>query len=224
MIEIRNGSVSLSRDGQRNLRFSLCLSTEDFAVLLGRNGSGKTTVLDAVAGVRPLDAGALFVEPSDGLVAYVVQDSASGLLPWRTILSNILLPSRLQSNSSEPMADKAIKLLSAFGLLERKDDFPYRLSEGEKQIVNLIRAVCTPASILLLDEPFAALNAKARVLAKEILAEFAAGRTTVFVTHDSLDLDLPISRCFVIADSTLAEINMNKAKEFLEDVAPKASV
>jgi ABC-type nitrate/sulfonate/bicarbonate transport system ATPase subunit len=222
MIEIKNGSVSLSRDGGRNLKVSLCLSTVDFAVLLGRNGSGKTTMLDIVAGIRPLDTGTLLVEPSGGLVAYAVQDSSSGLLPWRTILSNILLPSTLQSNSSKPMSDKAIKLLGAFGLLERIDDFPYRLSEGEKQIVNLIRAVCTPASILLLDEPFAALNAKARTLAKEILTDFAAGRTTVLVTHDPLDLDLPISRCFVITDSTLAETNMNEAKEFLENVAPKA--
>lgn len=223
MIEIKNGSVSLSRDGRRNLAMSFRLSTGDFAVLLGRNGSGKSTVLDAVAGIRPLDAGTLALEPLNAVVAFAVQDSASGLLPWRSILSNILLPSKLHNNSTDEMREKALRLLATFGLQERKDDFPYKLSEGEKQIVNLIRAVCTPASILLLDEPFASLNAKARSLAKAILAECAAARTTVFVTHDPMDLDLPITRCLVITDATLVEIDMNAAKDFLENVAATAS-
>jgi ABC-type multidrug transport system ATPase subunit len=87
----------------------------------------------------------------------------------------------------------------------------------------LIRAVCTPASILLLDEPFASLNAKARALAKDIIMEFATGRTAIFVTHDPLDLELPVTRWLLITDSTLLEVNMHEAKEFLENVATKTS-
>jgi ABC-type nitrate/sulfonate/bicarbonate transport system ATPase subunit len=221
MIEINNGALSLSRDGQRNLSISIHLSNDDFAVLLGRNGSGKTTALDTIAGVRQLDAGTLSIQPSNAAIGYVVQDSSSGLLPWRTILSNILLPSKLRAGSHDAMNEKALNLLSSFGLLDRKDDFPYRLSEGEKQIVNLIRAACTPANILLLDEPFASLNAKARSISKDVLEKFASGRTTVFVTHDPFDLDLPITRWLLITDSTLAEVNKETAKEFLENVATK---
>jgi len=224
MIELKNSSISLSRDGSRNLAVSLSLLTGDLAVLLGQNGSGKTTLLDVIAGVEQLDAGTVEVQPSNSPVAYVVQDAASGLLPWRTILSNILLPAQLHSELSDVMRDKAIGLLDKFGLADRKDDFPYKLSEGEKQIVNLIRAVCTPAGILLLDEPFASLNVKARLLAKTMLLEFAFGRTTVLVTHDSADLDWPVRRCFRILDSSVVEIDLSEAKEFLEDVVPNASV
>jgi NitT/TauT family transport system ATP-binding protein len=122
MIDIDDGVVSLSQDGRRNLRISVRLNAQDFAVLLGRNGSGKTTVLDTIAGIRQLDAGALSIHPVNAVVAYAVQDSASGLLPWYTILSNILLPSKLRADSVDAMSNKALKLLAAFGLLDRKND------------------------------------------------------------------------------------------------------
>src|SRR5437588_2718790 len=97
MIELRNSAISLSRDGRRILSASLRLSTGELAVLLGPNGSGKTTVLDTIAGVERLNSGTLQVDPPDSPIAYVVQDAASGLLPWRSILSNILLPANLRN-------------------------------------------------------------------------------------------------------------------------------
>ena len=224
MIEFRNGSISLSRDGRRNLAVSLSLSSGEFAVLLGPNGSGKTTLLDVIAGVTRMDVGTVVVEPLNSPLAYAVQDAASGLLPWRTILSNIILPAQLRNGMIDVPLDKAKSLLVEFGLGDRQDDFPYKLSEGEKQIINLIRTVCTPAEILLLDEPFASLNVKARIRAKAMLLEFASGRTTLLITHDPADLDWPISRCFRIKDSTVVEISLSEAREFLEDVVQKPSV
>jgi NitT/TauT family transport system ATP-binding protein len=224
MIEFKDTIISLSRDGRRNLSLSLRLSDGDLAVLLGPNGSGKTTVLDTIAGIRRVDAGTVILEPSAAPIAYVVQDSASGLLPWRTILSNILLPAQLQKSQSEGSVERAISLLTIFGLADRKDDFPYKLSEGEKQLVNIIRAVCTPAGILLLDEPFSSLNAIARSRTKEILLESAAKRITLLVTHDPADLDWPITRFFRIVNSRLVETNSSEAKEFLENVVSKAPV
>jgi taurine transport system ATP-binding protein len=224
MIEFKHSSISLSRDGRRNLAVNLSLSKGELAVVLGPNGSGKTTLMDVIAGIERLDVGRMLVEPSNSPVAYAVQDAASGLLPWRTILSNILLPTQLHNGLPEKTPEKALMLLGSFGLDDRKNDFPYKLSEGEKQIVNLIRTVCTPASILLLDEPFASLNVKARVKAKEMLLEFAAGRTTLLVTHDPADLDWPISRFFRIRDSSVIEIGLSEAKEVLEDAVQKTSV
>jgi NitT/TauT family transport system ATP-binding protein len=222
MIEFKDTKISLSRDGGRNLSVSFRLSPGDLAILIGPNGSGKTTVLDIIAGIRKVDAGTVTVEPAASPIAYVVQDSASGLLPWRTILSNILLPAQLQKSLSNGSVEKAESLLTTFGLTERKDDYPYKLSEGEKQLVNIIRAVSTPASILLLDEPFSSLNAIARSRAKAILLESAAGRTTLLVTHDPADLDWPITRCLQIINSQLVETNILEAKEFLENVVSKA--
>lgn len=223
MIEFKNALISLSRDGRRNLSVSISLATGDLVVLLGLNGSGKTSLLDVIAGVSRIDAGSFNIEPPGSPVAYVVQDSASGLLPWRTILSNILLPSQLRNTTDDGFSNKALALLEDFGLAERKHDYPYKLSEGEKELVNVIRAVCTPANTALFDEPFASLSAVARTRVKRILFEFVAGRTTVLVTHDPADLDWPFTRYLQIVNGTVVETNSTEAREFLENVAAKAS-
>jgi NitT/TauT family transport system ATP-binding protein len=153
MIEFHDTVISLSHDGQRRLLVGFRLSKGDLAVLLGANGSGKTTILDVIVGARKPDTGAVKTEPANLPVAYAVQDSSSGLLPWKTILSNVLLPSLVANNSSEDKRTQALTLLKQFGLAQRQQDFPYQLSEGEKQIVNLIRAVCTPAHGRLMKPP-----------------------------------------------------------------------
>lgn len=224
LVKFENASISLSRDGRRNLSISVCLEPGDLAVLLGLNGSGKTSLLDVIAGVRHVDAGHVRIEPNNKPVAYVVQDSASGLLPWRTILANILLPSRLNNQLNDRSVERAYMLLETFGLAERRDDFPYKLSEGEKEIINLIRAVCTPAETVLLDEPFASLNAVARTKAKNILRDFVAGRTTVLVTHDPVDLEWPFTRFLQILDSSIVEMSIREANEFLGNAASGTAV
>lgn len=222
MIEFKDALISLSRDGRKNLTASLRLESGDRAVLLGLNGSGKTSLLDVIAGVGRVDAGSFRIESVHDPIAYVVQDSASGLLPWRSILSNILLPSQLRDGAGEGLQHKAGSLLTAFGLAERMHDFPYKLSEGEKEIVNLIRAVCTPAKVVLLDEPFASLNAVARGRAKSILLEFSKGRTIVLVTHDPTDLDWPFTRFLQVVNSGVVETNLQEAKDFLENAVSKS--
>jgi ABC-type nitrate/sulfonate/bicarbonate transport system ATPase subunit len=227
MIEFENGLISLSRDGRRNLEVSLRLLPGELAVIIGHNGSGKTTILDTVAGFAHLDSGRLTIEPYDLPIAYAVQDSASGLLPWRTILANILLPARLRNAEANPnmdeVSEKALDCLARFGLAERKNDYPYKLSEGEKQLVNLVRAASTPSSVVLLDEPFASLNARARSRAKMMLLDFVLRKTTILVTHDAADLDWPIKRFFRVIDSIVTEISVSDAKGFLQN-ATEASV
>jgi ABC-type nitrate/sulfonate/bicarbonate transport system ATPase subunit len=217
MIEFHDTTISLSHDGRRRLSIGFRLSKGDLTVLLGANGSGKTTILDLIAGARKPDTGTVTTEPAGLPVAYAVQDSSSGLLPWRTILSNILLPSVVANRCSEQNRSEALRLLEQFGLAERRQDFPYQLSEGEKQIVNLIRAVCTPAEILLLDEPFSSLNSRTRALAKEKLLQFASNRTTILVTHDPTDLEMPFNRFLRIADSSVEEVDSKEATSFLRN-------
>jgi NitT/TauT family transport system ATP-binding protein len=221
MIEFHHTIISLSQDGQRKLSIGFRLNNGDLAVLLGTNGSGKSTILDLIAGARKPDAGGVRTEPASLPVAYAVQDSSSGLLPWRSILSNILLPSLVANNSTEDKRTQALSLLKQFGLAQRQQDFPYQLSEGEKQIVNLIRAVCTPAQIMLLDEPFSSLNSRARALAKDKLLEAAKDRTTVLVSHDSTDLEWPFNRFLLIADSSVKEVDLKEARTFLENAVSK---
>jgi ABC-type nitrate/sulfonate/bicarbonate transport system ATPase subunit len=221
MIEFHKTVISLSHDGQRTLSIDFRLNKGDLAVLVGANGSGKTTILDLIAGVRKPDTGKVIAEPANLPIAYAVQDSSSGLLPWRSILSNVLLPSLVAHQSPENTRGKALSLLTQFALADRQRDFPYQLSEGEKQIVNLIRALCTPAEILLLDEPFSSLNSRTRALAKENLLQAAKSRTSVLVTHDPADLEWPFNRLLRITDSSIQEVDLSEAKTFLENAVPK---
>ena len=144
------------------------------------------------------------------------------ILPWKSVLNNILFPAAMSKKDDAETKSKALSLLEEFRLAERCDDFPYRLSEGEKQIINVIRCICTPASVVLLDEPFAALNSHVRVKIKTLLAEFAKGRSTVLVTHDPVDCDLPLNRFFLISDSVVEEVDSKRAKDFLSNVISKA--
>jgi len=199
------------------------LSRGDWAVLVGPNGSGKTTILDIVAGVRQPDRGTLSVQSPENPIAYVVQDSNSSLLPWCSVLSNILLPLRLHRSSLGNEPAEALTLLAKFGLAERAYDFPYRLSAGEKQLVNLVRALSTPAEIVLFDEPFTNLNALVRSSVEKLVVDFARNRTTLFVTHDPADLDLPITRYFKIDNEQVIEVQRCEAQESLTHVESNAS-
>lgn len=221
MIAFNNTVFNLSSDGRRKLSASFRLERGDFAVLLGLNGAGKTTLLDAIAGFRQPASGKIEVA-ADGPIAYTVQDSDSGLLPWKSVIANILFPSVVAGRDGAEIAAKAERLLDEFRLRERRNDFPYRLSEGEKQIVNVIRCACTPASVVLLDEPFAALNSRARVKSAALLTEFAIERTTVLVTHDPADCSLPLNRFLLISNSAVEEIDSKAAKEFLSNALSKA--
>ena len=95
MIAFNNTVFNLSSDGRRKLSATFRLERGDFAVLLGLNGAGKTTLLDAMAGIRHAAEGKVEVAPANSPIAYAVQDSASGLFPWKSVLSNILFPAAM---------------------------------------------------------------------------------------------------------------------------------
>lgn len=217
MVTISQGQVALSSDGKRRLDVSLRLTKGDVALLVGPNGSGKTTLLDVVAGVRVLDAGTMERPRAFQPIAYAVQDSISGLLPWRTIAENILLPARLHGQVGDEMLAQSHRLMEMFRLRERADDFPYKLSGGEKQAANLIRTLCTPCSLALIDEVLASLHHDLRSRAKTELATWLDQRTALLVTHDPDDLDLPFTRFFAINGGTVHEVERGDVVKVLEN-------
>jgi ABC-type nitrate/sulfonate/bicarbonate transport system ATPase subunit len=218
MISISQGRVALSRDGSRCLKATLNLEQGDLAVLVGPNGSGKTTLLDIVAGVRPLDAGIIERSRAAEPIAYAVQDSASGLLPWRTVAENILLPAQLHDAVTEALVQRSSRLLESFRLGSRARDYPYKLSGGEKQSVNLIRTLCTPCSLALIDEVLASLHHDLRAIAKRELVSWLEERTAILVTHDPDDLGLPYTRFFAINSGSVEEVDRATAERVLHDV------
>lgn len=109
--------------------------------------------------------------------------------------------------------------MEMFRLRERADDFPYKLSGGEKQAVNLIRTLCTPCSLALIDEVLASLHHDLRARAKTELASWLdqRKRTALLVTHDPDDLDLPFTRFFAINGGTVHEVGRGDVVKMLEN-------
>ena len=166
----------------QNLTFTL--EEEQCLCLLGPSGCGKTTLLRLLMGLEEVSEGDITLSP--GLIehmSYVFQEPR--LVPWRSCLENVLLPLELTRSNSAGQRDRATALLQQLGLGERLGHFPSELSGGMQMRVALARALVTEPRIILLDEPFAALDERSRFRMQDLLLSFKAefGLQYVFVTH-----------------------------------------
>ena len=164
------------------------LRAGEFLSLVGPSGCGKTTLLRLLNGLIRPDAGEVLYrgrppEPSAD-IAMVFQSAR--LLPWRTVAGNIEFVLGLRGLSRQAGAERARALLGAVGLRDFADAFPHELSGGMQSRVGLARALAVEPAVLLMDEPFAALDAMTReTLRAELLRMWARRRmAVVFVTHD----------------------------------------
>jgi NitT/TauT family transport system ATP-binding protein len=160
----------------------------EFVSLVGPSGCGKTTLLRLINGLIPADEGQVRVlgqEPVPGPDLATVFQSAR-LLPWLTVAGNIEFVLKLKGLSRADQTSRARSLLGAVGLRDFAEAFPHELSGGMQQRVGLARALAVEPKVLLMDEPFAALDAMTReVLRKELLQLWSRrGMAVVFVTHD----------------------------------------
>lgn len=166
------------------------LRAGEFVVIVGRSGCGKSTLLNTVAGLHRLDRGEVRFQggPIDGpsrLRTLIPQDQA--LLPWRTLLSNVSLPLRLAGTAAPEARRLAAEQLGAVGLAEHADRYPWQISVGMRQRVALARALAVDPVLLLLDEPFNALDWEARAAMHDQLRsarERRPGLAILMVTHD----------------------------------------
>ena len=168
---------------------SLTVRAEEFVTLLGPSGCGKSTVLGMIAGLVRPDAGRVLVDgtPSDGpnpdKVALVFQDG--GLFPWRTALDNVTFGLELRGVPAAKRREIARGLLEPMGLRGFEKKYPRELSGGMRQRVAIARALALDTPILLMDEPFGALDEQTRLLMGEWLVGIRrrARKAVVFVTH-----------------------------------------
>jgi ABC-type nitrate/sulfonate/bicarbonate transport system ATPase subunit len=193
--------------------FDIKINRGDVCLIIGTNGSGKTTLLDIIGGNRKLDKGTCVIN-SNKPISYALQDVDNCLLPWFNVIDNILLPNKLFVTNNQNI-EKAHYFLKQFSLFNRIYDFPYKLSGGEKQIVNFIRTIFSPSEILLFDEIFAAMHSDTKKIAQDILKDEIKGKTTLFVTHDKDDLVLPHNRNFAFINNQLVEVGIEQANEIL---------
>jgi NitT/TauT family transport system ATP-binding protein len=171
-------------------QLSLEVHTQEILCIVGPSGCGKTTFLRAIAGLTDLSAGELLVankpvtKPPDG-VAMVFQHF--GLLPWKTVFDNAAFGLAMAGESRERIKERVNHYLDLVGLTGFEEHYPFQLSGGMQQRVGLVRALAINPMILLMDEPFAALDAQTReVLQEELLALMQRPderKTMVFITH-----------------------------------------
>jgi NitT/TauT family transport system ATP-binding protein len=167
---------------------SLDVYPEEFVSIVGRSGCGKSTLVNIVAGLLPASAGEVQVqgqavtEPMES-IGMVFQSPV--LLPWRTVLDNVLLPVELLGMPREPALRAARDLLALAGLAGFERAYPHTLSGGMQQRVAICRALVVDPPILIMDEPFGALDAMTREeMAYELLRIWQERRKTLlFVTH-----------------------------------------
>jgi NitT/TauT family transport system ATP-binding protein len=193
VIEIHGVSKSFAaRQGvdavQALLDVDLTVDANEFVTILGPSGCGKTTLLRAVAGLVPIDSGEILVEgkPVTGPGperAMVFQNFA--LLPWSNVLTNVAFGLELRGVDRKERERRAMDLVELVGLAGFERRLPGELSGGMQQRVGLARALAVEPKVLLMDEPFGALDEQTRrLLQEELIRIWEATRTTVlFITH-----------------------------------------
>ena len=199
--------VGFSFPGRQVLAgLSFGVAPGEFVAVLGPSGGGKSTLLRLIAGLLPLGAGRVLVQgtPVSGPrqdVGMVFQKAT--LLPWRTALDNVLLPAGFRRGASPAERTRAENLLAAIGLADSAGYYPAQLSGGMAQRVGLARMLLHDPDVLLMDEPFAALDAMTRERMALVLQELwqERPRAAVFVTHSIQEALLLADRVVVLAHS-----------------------
>jgi ABC-type nitrate/sulfonate/bicarbonate transport system ATPase subunit len=191
-IELRHVSKTFLGNGRAvpALRdISLKVMPGEFVTIIGASGSGKSTLFNLCVGLLEPDEGSIIIdgdEPQNrlGMLGYMPQRDL--LLPWRSVLDNVLLPQDIKGVPRRESRDKALEMFQRFGLESFEHDYPSSLSGGMRQRAALLRTWLTGCDTLLLDEPFGALDALTRKELQDWLLRVwqGLGRTVVFITHD----------------------------------------
>ncbi len=192
-VEVRNASVvyqTADAPVHALADIDLDIAEGEFVALIGPSGCGKTTLMRVIADLEKISAGSVRVNgvsPHEARLAraygYVFQ--APALFPWRTVLANVTLPLKIQGRSKTESQAIALEQLARVGLTGFEGKYPWQLSGGMQQRVSIARALSFEPRILMMDEPFGALDEITRDRLNEQLQQLWARerRTVVFVTH-----------------------------------------
>jgi NitT/TauT family transport system ATP-binding protein len=191
-VELRDVNLRyFNREGETEALRGITLSVApaDFVAIIGQSGCGKSTLLSLISGIlAPTDGEVLVdgqqVNGPSRKVGYMLQQDY--LFEWRTILENAVLGAEIQGADMKRARERAKDLLTAYGLGQFLHHRPRQLSGGMRQRVALARTLCTEPDIVLLDEPFGALDSQTRLaVADEVTGILRReGKTTILVTHD----------------------------------------
>ena len=194
LVDVRNVSKRYkSRDGKKDFtalnHINFQMKEEEFVCLLGPSGCGKSTLLKLLSGLERADEGEIYIDGSPvkgpgNDIGMVFQDYA--LFPWLTVEKNIGIGLTVRRVSKKVLKEKTDWAVELVGLKEFRNYYPYQLSGGMKQRVAIARALVLDCKILLMDEPFGALDAFTRMNLQDDLIRLWQKQkfSTIFVTHD----------------------------------------
>lgn len=205
-LEVRNLTQTFDQKGTRlqvldNLNFSV--DDREFIALLGPSGCGKSTLFNVISGLLTPDAGTIYLDGEyiygdTGNCAYMQQKDL--LLPWRTVLKNVLIGPEIHKEPLDIAKAEAEHRLAQLGLGGFENSYPMQLSGGMRQRVALVRTLLFRKEILLLDEPFGALDAMTRTVMQSILLDIwtEERQTVLLITHDVEEALLLADKIYVL--------------------------
>lgn len=202
----KNGDVTVLDD------LSFSINESDFVSIIGPSGCGKTTIFNIIAGLLEPDSGTITyrgqeIDSLRGRVGYMMQKDL--LFPWRTVLGNVLLGLETRGVDAGEAEAKAREYLKQFGLAGFENAYPKTLSGGMRQRVALIRTLIMDPDILLLDEPFSALDYQTRLYLEGVLKDAVQTykKTVILVTHD-IDEAVALSKRVVVLSGRPARVKV----------------
>jgi NitT/TauT family transport system ATP-binding protein len=209
-ISLAGVDVSFSGEGGATKVLSsidLRVEKQEFISIVGRSGCGKSTLLRVIAGLLSPSAGAIAVMGTSAAEARLYRSfgivfQSNVMLPWLTAIQNVRLPLEVVPKASIPPRYNPEELLKMVGLEGQENKFPRQLSGGMRQRVAIARALSFDPPILLMDEPFAAVDALIRQKLHMLLMDICARtqRTVVFITHDVYEAVLLSDRVLIMSD------------------------
>jgi len=232
MLQVRDASVVFPTSDGLSVhaldRVSLDLPEDSIVVAVGASGCGKSTLLNAIAGFLPLTEGSIRldeapVEGPGGDRGVVFQKDT--LLPWGSVVDNVALGLRYKGVPKRERRERARELLRLVGLEDFADKPPYELSGGMRQRVGIARALATDPKILLMDEPFGALDSLTRETMQQLLAGIWAqtGKQILFITH-SIEEALLLGTTIVVMSPRPGRIVARFEADFVRDFARSGEI
>lgn len=232
MLNVREASVVFPTSDGGSVhaldRVSLDIPPASIVVAVGASGCGKSTLLNAIAGFLPLTEGSIRldgapVERPGGDRGVVFQKDT--LLPWASVLDNVALGLKYKGVPKRERRERARELLRLVGLADFAEKPPYELSGGMRQRVGIARALATDPKILLMDEPFGALDSLTRETMQQLLASIWAqtGKQVLFITH-SIEEALLLGTTIIVMSPRPGRVVSRFEADFVRDFAGNGEI
>lgn len=212
-LQFKDVSFGYDGAGDQHILKSINFSVEagEFISIIGASGSGKTTLFRLITGLEQPAEGAILINelvPINRLGAVGYMPQSDLLMPWRTIRDNAALPLEIKQLDEMEIDTQVRSLLKEFGLADYADRYPKDLSGGMRQRVSFLRAVLSGSNVLLLDEPFSALDAITKLFMQEWLLEQWEKRkqTILFITHDITEALFLSDRIFILSETPVRRL------------------